>query len=428
MEHIEQLWDLQYLPLRIKALPEGSLCPTGVPCMTITNIVDHAYWLVNYLETVLSAHVWGPMTSATIAHQYRKLLNSWAMKTVGNVAFVDWQAHDFSARGLFGSEAQMMSGMGHLLSFTGTDTILGIFGHEKYYNANVEKELVGSSVPSTEHSVMCMGTKDDEIGTFSRLLDLYKTAMVLSVVSDTWDLWYVLNVILPALKEKILAGTTKLVIRPDSGDPVKIITGWKPEEYFYDQRENKYYQKVECSKEENPFGFVRGKELSESEVKGVIQLLWDVFGGKTNELGYKELDPHVGAIYGDSITLERAEQICQRLADNGFASTNIVFGVGSYTYQMNTRDTFGFAVKATYGEVNHEGREIFKDPVTDDGTKKSAKGLLKVEEVNGTYKLIDQVTPEQETEGALVTVFEEGKMVKDYSLSEIRTRLAKQIS
>lgn len=273
-----------------------------------------------------------------------------------------------------------------------------------------------------------MGTKDDEIGTFSRLLDLYKTAMVLSVVSDTWDLWYVLNVILPALKEKILAGTTKLVIRPDSGDPVKIITGWKPEEYFYDQRENKYYQKVECSKEENPFGFVRGKELSESEVKGVIQLLWDVFGGKTNELGYKELDPHVGAIYGDSITLERAEQICQRLADNGFASTNIVFGVGSYTYQMNTRDTFGFAVKATYGEVNHEGREIFKDPVTDDGTKKSAKGLLKVEEVNGTYKLIDQVTPEQETEGALVTVFEEGKMVKDYSLSEIRTRLAKQIS
>ena len=412
MGHIEQLWDLQYLPLQIKALPEGSLCPIGVPCMTITNTVDHAYWLVNYLETVLSANVWGPITSATIAHQYRKLLDAYAMETTGDISFVDWQGHDFSARGLYGTEAMMMSGMGHLLSFKGTDTIPAIFAHEKYYNANVEKELVGSSVPATEHSVMCMGSKDGEIDTFERLMDLYPTG-ILSVVSDTWNLWDVLTKFLPELKEKVLARDGKLVIRPDSGDPVDIICGsiitpiWDGEKYL-------------------------------PESKGVIELLWDVFGGTVNEQGYKVLDSHVGAIYGDSITLARAEEICKRLKEKGFASTNIVLGIGSFTYQYNTRDTFGFAVKATYGEVKHykmsgvsvDELEIFKDPITDDGTKKSAKGLLRVEEVasptGGTvYKLIDQVTKEMEQGGALETVFLDGKLTKDQSLSEIRERLAK---
>jgi nicotinamide phosphoribosyltransferase len=446
--HIEKLWELGYLPLEIKALPEGTLCPIGVPCLTITNTVDHAYWLVNYLETIMSCTLWQPITSATIAHEYRKVLEKYARKTTGDVSFVQWQGHDFSFRGMSSLESACTSGAGHLLSFTGTDTIPAISFLEQYYSANVEKELVGASVPATEHSVMCMGTKDDELGTFSNLLKLYPKG-ILSVVSDTWDLWKVCTEYLPKLKEQILARDGKLVIRPDSGDPVDIICGiyvnkaaeklaWRDVADTYEAHKNRYGDAAEAK--------------SEAEFKGVIELLWDIFGGTINELGYKVLDPHIGAIYGDSITIDRATQICERLKAKGFASTNIVLGIGSYTYQYNTRDTFGFAVKATYGEVrskscdsdcmhNSDGdvgcctqaREIFKDPITDDGTKKSKKGLLQVckndmyAKGNENLFVVDQCTWEQEKQGELKTVFLNGKLIKQQTLSEIRERLNKQL-
>lgn len=155
VKHIEQLWDLGYMPLHIKALPEGTLCPIGVPCLTITNTVDHAYWLVNYLETILSCSTWQAMTSATIAHEYKKLLLGYAKET-GDPGFVQWQGHDFSMRGMSSLESACISGSAHLLSFTGTDTIPAISFLESYYGANIEKELVGASVPATEHSVASM--------------------------------------------------------------------------------------------------------------------------------------------------------------------------------------------------------------------------------------------------------------------------------
>jgi nicotinamide phosphoribosyltransferase len=288
-----------------------------------------------------------------------------------------------------GIEAALISGAGHLLFFTGTDTIPAIDFLEKYYYADAEKELIGGSVAATEHSVMSMGTNEGEFETFKRLIcDVYPSGIV-SIVSDTWDLWRVLTDYLPRLKNEILSRNGKVVVRPDSGDPVDIICG-------------------------NPNG------RTTFEQKGVVELLWDTFGGHINDKGFKELDPHIGTIYGDSITLGRAQQICERLMKKGFASTNVVLGIGSFTYQYNTRDTFGFAMKATYGEVNGEGRAIFKDPVTDDGTKKSAKGLLKVEHSDGVYRLIDQVDWDQERQGALQTVFQDGKMIREYSLDEIR--------
>ena len=188
----------------------------------------------------------------------------------------------------------------------------------------------------------------------------------MSIVSDTWDLWEVLTEYLPQLKDEIMARDGKVVIRPDSGDPVDIICGTR-------------------------LGNDTTGSQSTSTESGVIELLWDTFGGTINEKGYKELDSHIGCIYGDAITHERAREIFERLEAKGFASTNIVFGVGSFTYQFNTRDTFGFAMKATYGEVNGVGREIFKDPITDNGEKKSAKGLLMVQknENNGDYEMVD---------------------------------------
>lgn len=392
IKHIEDLHDLGYLPMVIKALPEGSSVPIRVPMMTMYNTLPEFFWLTNYFETILSTTIWMPCTSATIAKQYRRILDKYANETSTVPEFVDWQGHDFSMRGIAGMEAAVMSASAHLLSFSGTDTIPAIDFLEEYYNANSDTELVGGSVAATEHSVMCMGTNTGEQETFKRLItEVYPNGIV-SIVSDTWDLWKVLTEYLPNLKQEVLARDGKVVIRPDSGDPADIICG-------------------------NPNG------KTAEEKKGVIELLWEIFGGKTNDKGYKELDPHIGAIYGDSITRERATDICERLKQKGFASTNVVLGIGSFTYQYNTRDTFGFAMKATYGEVNGEGREIFKDPITDDGTKKSAKGLLKIEKENGTYKLVDQVNWEEEKTGELKEVFRDGKLLVDDSLQDIRNRV-----
>lgn len=390
--HIEALHDLGYLPVKIKALPEGACVPIQVPMFTLYNTLSEFFWLTNYFETLVSTTVWMPCNSATIALAYRKLLDRYAKETSSMLDFVDFQGHDFSMRGMAGLEAACMSAAAHLLSFKGTDTIPTIAFLEQYYNADSDQEFVGGSVAATEHSVMSMGTNHAEFETFKRLVTEVYPEGVVSIVSDTWDLWKVLTEYLPGLKEEILARDGKVVIRPDSGDPVDIICG-------------------------NPNG------KSAIEKKGVVESLWETFGGSTNEKGYKELDGHIGAIYGDSITLDRAEAICERLKLKGFASTNVVLGIGSYTYQYNTRDTFGFAMKATYGEVAGEGRNIYKDPITDDGTKKSAKGLIKIVRENGQYRLLDQVSWEEEKQGELQVVFNDGKLIIDQSLAEIRARI-----
>lgn len=413
--HIEALWDLGYLPIKVKALPEGTKVPIGVPVLTIVNTKPEFFWLTNFLETLISNLLWKPMTSATIAYNYRQNLQEWSNKTdKENIGFVDFQGHDFSMRGMDSVDATISSGLGHATSFLGSDSLPVIHGARKYYD---EDGMVIAGVPATEHSVMCAGSKDDEIGTFKRLMRLYPKG-ILSVVSDTWDLWKVLTEYLPQLKEEILARDGKLVIRPDSGDPVDIICG---------QHKDKWTRSI--------------KDIPKQ--KGVIELLWNIFGGTTNEQGYKVLNPHIGAIYGDSITLDRANEICKRLDAKGFASTNIVLGIGSFTYQYNTRDTFGFAMKATYVEITKpskynfgahnaqkaievESREIFKDPVTDDGTKKSAKGLLCVQEVKaGKFELTDQVNWDNESEGSLQTIFEDGKFSNQTTLTEIREKLKK---
>jgi len=389
VSHVAALWDLGYLPLLIKALPEGTRCDHRVPMLTITNTHADFSWLVNYLETLLSTSLWLPMTSASTADKYRQLLDKYAIQTTGTTDGVDFQAHDFSMRGLPGVEAASMSGAGHLLSFLGTDTIPAIDFLENYYGADSDSEIIGMSVPATEHSVMCLRGKDNEIETFRELIeDVYPKGIV-SIVSDSWDYWKVITEFLPQLKDKILARDGKVVIRPDSGDPVKIICG----DY----------------------------ESDDSAIaQGTIQCLWDTFGGTDNEQGYKVLNPHIGLIYGDSITYDRADEILSNLEAAGFASSNIVFGVGSFTYQMVTRDTHGFAVKATYGIVDGEHREIFKDPKTDNGLKRSAKGLLRVEH-DGSIK--DQCTSEEEQGGLLQTVFLDSEIKNITTLSEIRERL-----
>jgi nicotinamide phosphoribosyltransferase len=399
--HFEQLHELGYLPIAVKSLPEGTLVPIKVPVLTIYNTHPDFYWVTNYLETILSNLLWKPMTSASIARQYRKVLTKWQEKTDAERGwFIDWQGHDFSMRGMDSVEAVISSGLGHLTSFMGSDSLPTIYGARKFYN---ETGAVCGSVNATEHSVMCAGGKEDEVETFRRLLETYPTG-ILSVVSDTWDLWKVCTEHIVTLKEEILARDGKLVIRPDSGDPVDILCGTL---IPYDSSTGEDYHKSYRVRE-----------------KGVIELLWDVFGGTINEQGYKVLDSHIGAIYGDSITIDRADEICARLEAKGFASTNVVLGIGSFTYQFNTRDTFGFAMKATYVEVDGEAREIFKDPITDDGTKKSATGLLHVTKNNENgYMLVDKVSWENEVNGELQTIYLNGQFENQTTLTEIRERL-----
>jgi nicotinamide phosphoribosyltransferase len=398
--HIGDLHDLGYLPLEIKALPEGSLVPMRVPIFTIKNTLPEFFWLTNMLETLLSAIIWKPCTSATTAFVYLKTFTKYAKDTVGeDKSFIPWQGHDFSFRGMSGIEDAVMSGAAHLISFAGTDTIPAIDFLEEYYRADCEKELIGGSVPATEHSVMCMGTQGDEIKTFERLIREVYPSGIVSIVSDTWDFWKVITEFLPTLRAKILARNGKVVIRPDSGDPVKIIIG---------------------DKDAIP---------GTPEFKGAIECMWETFGGTITDKGYKLLDGHIGLIYGDSINLERQVEILEGLKQKGFASYNVVLGIGSFTYEYVTRDTFGFAMKATYGEVNGAGRDIFKDPKTDDGTKKSAKGLMQVylDKKTGQLALKDQCSREEEKQGELKTVFKNGKLLIDWSLSEIRERLKSHI-
>jgi len=472
VSHFERLHDLGYLPLRIKALPEGTLVPMNVPVLTVRNTRKDFFWLTNFLETIISELLWKPMTSATIAYLYRRDLEKWVLKTdPAAVGFVKFQGHDFSMRGMDSIFATMSSGLGHACSFLGSDSLPVIPAARMYYDAIGP---VIHSVNATEHSVMCAGGNEegDELTTFRYLMDQFPNG-ILSIVSDTWNLWYVITYILVQLKDEIIArGETggKIVIRPDSGNPVDIICGTRGVIQYPTFHQNilnnenlldaiilgeldlnrssifsfnnelyKFNHQYSIDEEtghdpccfNESFEKLIGDQLSES--LGVIELLWDIFGGTINEQGYKVLAPCIGAIYGDAITLERQKSICERLEAKGFASTNVIFGIGSFTYQYNTRDSFGFAMKATHvylrslkmdGHSKLEGRQIFKDPATGDGRKKSAKGLLSVlacEECG--YKLLNNCTEEEEATGMLQTIFEDGTFYNEITLMEIRSKV-----
>lgn len=393
-KHIGDLHDLGYLPVLVKALPEGVRVNIRVPMWTIRETIPEFYWVTNYLETQLSAEAWKPITSATMAYEYHRLFTQAAEHTGSPLDFVQWQGHDFSFRGMSGITDAFQSGAGHLLSFYGTDTIGAIDYLEEYYGGKLD-HFIGGSVPATEHSVMCMGGHNTEIETFRRLItDVYPKGII-SIVSDTWDFWKVITEYALELKDVIMARNGKVVFRPDS-----------------------------CKKTPAELIFGDTEEPEDTPAhKGAIKCLWDIFGGTTNSAGYKVLDQHVGLIYGDSITLDIASNTLWGLESKGFASCNNVFGIGSRTYQYCTRDTFGTAIKATFGEVGGEERELSKAPKTDSGTKNSACGLLRVEYENGNFVLYDRQTREQEDQGYLRPLFQNGNMVRYQTISDIRNLL-----
>lgn len=443
----ENLHDLGYLPLKIKALPEGVSVPYGVPPVTFVNTVDGFDWLEGFLETVFSTENWPIQTSATTAKAYLKRTIE-AFDSAGlSHDLVPFMCHDFSLRGCFGRHAGAMSGFGHLTSFAGTDTIPAILFAEKYYNANMETELVGASVNATEHSISTtaimtmveeqgISKLEAEVKFVQHLMKKAPTG-ILSHVSDSFDFWAFVTEGLPLLKEEILARDGKLVIRPDSGDPVDILCGKQvavsvkslsdispydiPKGLVYVENKDYYCYVTRGSAIDTYMEVSVDKVVPKSEVKGLVQLLGEMFGTTESPTGLKLLNDKIGAIYGDSITLERQDQIIKRLEEKGYAGM-VVLGIGSYSYQYVTRDTHGSAVKSTWALKDGKPVDVCKDPKTD-SKKKSLKGLIRVELEDGKYVAYDQQTPEQESQGELNTVFLNGKILYETSLAEIRERV-----
>lgn len=472
--YLEELWELGYLPVLIKTLDEGTLVPYQVAPLTMVNTVPGYQWLPGVLETVQSTEIWPINTSATTSIAYFKAHKKAFEETGGPMDLLPFMGHDFSFRGMFGRHAAAMSGFGHLASgYAGTDTIPAVLFAEKYYGADVDKELVGASPNATEHSVTCTWIDEGEIAFIQYLIREQTPKGILSIVSDTWDFWRLVTEYLPILKEEIMARDGTVVIRPDSGDPVDIICGidvievdsvaidgnfvadWIEEDLHnvltaqtphgeYGGDISGYYSvgdKVynctyspDWNRHDKQYYYIDNYDadnlhMSEvkltAEQKGLVECLWDIFGGTTTEKGFKLLDSHIGAIYGDAITLDRQAQIISRLKAKGFVPS-VVLGIGSYSFQYVTRDTHGSAVKATHIVKAGKDVAIFKDPKTDSG-KKSAKGLLRVEEVDGVLVMYDNQTREQEKLGLLTPLFKDGKLMKRTTLSQIRNKIKEQL-
>lgn len=348
VSHWEDLHDLGHLPLTISAVEERTIQPLQVPLLTVENTNEEFAWLTSFIETTTLANVWPITTAANRSWNIRQCIEDHMEGyTEEELGAIDFMGHDFSYRGVMGDEAATMVGCGHLANFKGSDTIPAIKAMEDIYG-----EVTGFSVPATEHSVMCAGGEENELDTYNRILDVYPTGIV-SIVSDTWDYYDVLETILPKLKDRILERDGKVVIRPDSGDPVLIVCG------------------------------------GGGKYKSSLEILDKTFGHTLDSKGLKVLNSKIGIIYGDGMNHERIDEMLSTMIKYGWSPLNIVFGIGSYTYQFMTRDELGFAFKATAVEVDGEWIDIQKNPKTDSGKKsltgRFTDGDLKVVVDNGNF-------------------------------------------
>jgi nicotinamide phosphoribosyltransferase len=389
-KHIEDLWDLGYLPLEIRSLDEGTESAIKIPVLFLYNTDERFAWVTNYVETILSNLIWQPVTTATNVLIMKRIVKDAVLKTdKDNLGIIDFMLHDFSMRGLTGLDATIGSGMAFASVSKGSDSLPVIQASKHYYDIN---DTPIFSVRASEHSQMTASGPDGEFDIYKNLLTKFPDD-ILSLVSDSFDLWRVLTDYLPKLKDLIMSRNGKLVIRPDSGNPTDII----------------------CGESEGLKGTPQDK--------GVIELLWDTFGGTINEQGYKVLDPHIGMIYGEAINQDNIQEIFSRLEAKGFAATNCFFGQGSYSTQYVTRDTWGMALKCIAQQKDGKLVEIFKDPITDSGMKKSAKGLTVVyKNEKGEYYLKDQATLEevQSDKNELKVRFRNGELLNQLTFDQIR--------
>lgn len=398
-----KLHDLGYLPLCIKALPEGSLVNMGVPCIEVTNTHDDFAWLVQWIECILQSELWKMCNHATIGHMYYELAKLYYEKTVDDDIDPRNAFADFGMRGMSCMNEAIRCSAAWLLSSNKTSTIPALPYIDKYYDANCVKNNIGKGAISTEHSVMGANyALDGDERTFVKrlLTEIYPNASF-SMVSDTYDYWNMIDNILPSLKTEIMEHNGTLFVRPDSGDQFEVVTE-------------------------------------------TVQKLWMTFGGSLNSKGYKVLDSHIRVILGDGSTLANVRKIWMYLEGKGFAANNVIFGVGAFCFTaifegdkmiVNTRDTWGVAMKASYGVFGEKELFIYKDPKTDKGNlKKSHKGLVFVEwdEDKNEFKYTDGLNKDEymnmlkDHTSAMEVVFMNNIIYGNEDFTTIRERLANQ--
>ena len=489
-EKIRKLHRLGYLPIVMYAVPEGTRTKIGVPQSVFANTHPDFAWLTNTLETAYSCFMWHIQVSAEVGYRYRQIVQKYKDMTCDESVRVARLLGDFSMRGQHSPESAMKSSMGWLLSFLNTATVPAIMGMEEFYNCDITQEEVGFGAISTEHSVMCsnFAVDGDEVTHIKRLLtEIYPTSSF-SMVSDSYDYWNLVTNILPQCKKEIEEHDGYLAIRGDSGDPVEVIAGKKiewitpssdeeseklflDEDYTYDwlsdyaydadikeletiyfDFNNKFYKVVidpQYEREhggwtDNDYYFIESygfnwEEIEPcAEIMGTVWALDQIFGHTVNSKGYKVLPPYIKAIYGDSITPQRCEEIYKRLAAMGYAINNVSLGVGSFSfmcletydedgvhYNPYTRDTFGIAIKATYASVHHKPVMIFKNP-KELSWKKSQKGCVIVAKDGESYTdehIFAEAHCYLMEENLLRPIFSNGEMKVEDTLAQIRNRM-----
>jgi nicotinamide phosphoribosyltransferase len=360
-----------HLPIRIRAIKEGTLVDTHNVLMTIENTDPKCFWLTNVIETLLMK-LWYPITVATNGFYCKKIIANYLLNTGNTLDNLNFKLHCFGYRGVSSEETAGIGGMSHLVNFQGTDTLNAIVFGNDYYNTDA---MLGFSVPASEHSVACSFGRDREEEYFENMITQYPTGIV-SIVSDTYDVYNFVEKMCRKFKDQILNRQGTIVFRPDSGDPVEVN-------------------------------------------RKLIEILWNIFGGEVKN-GYKLLPPQVRLIQGDGIDINTIDQILYVMKLKGFSTDNWTFGSGGANLQKFDRDTQKFAIKASYGEIDGKGFVISKDPITSSG-KKSKPGKLKLIKDDNGFKTFastdadyDLVTDELEV------VFENGKIVREQTFENIR--------
>jgi len=357
------------LPIRIKAVPEGMVVPTGNVLMTVENTDRRVPWITNYLETILS-QVWYPTTVATQSRAMRNIIAS-ALEETGDPSLVHFKLHDFGYRGSTSDESAGIGGAAHLVNFMGSDTLAGILVARDTYG----EPMAGFSIPAAEHSTITSWGKENEAAAYENILRQFPDGLV-AVVSDSYDIYRAVTELWgKELRKQVLERNGTLVVRPDSGKPQEVV------------------------------------------VK-VLEALGRAFGAEKNRKGYLVLNPKVRVIQGDGIDLGSLESILFSMKMAGWSADNVAFGSGGGLLQKVDRDTSKFAFKCSAVEVDGIWRDVMKDPVTDPG-KRSKAGRMKLIRRDGTFATVRE---DAEGEDLLETVFEDGNIVRKQSFADIRNR------
>lgn len=356
------------LPLEIKAVPEGTVMKPGNVMVQVQTSDSECAWLVSYIETALLRGVWYPTTVATLSREIKKVIYKYLTETSDSPdEEIMFKLHDFGARGVSSAESAGVGGSAHLVNFMGTDTIEGAL----YAMENYDCEMPGFSIPASEHSTMTILGKDGELEQMNRMIDQYGSSPIYACVSDSYDIYNaVKNFWGKELKDRVLATGNTLVVRPDSGDPVKT-----PVE--------------------------------------VIKMLGEAFDYEINTKGYKVLHPSVRVIQGDGINFNSLKQILELLKNEGWSASNIAFGMGGGLLQNVNRDTLKLAMKASAACYDGKWNDVWKDPVG--GGKTSKKGRLALTRDKETVRVEDA------SSNILKTVYYNGKIGKD-TFENIRNR------